>query len=336
MQITISGALGHIGSHLLRTLPALLPSIRRLNLLDNLQTQRFPSLFDIGDRTGASQVEYRFSPADITTDALEPLIGGSDAVIHLAALTDAQGSVERRAAVEHNNYIGTKRLASACLNLGVPLWFPSTTSVYGAQQRRVDEYCPRAHLSPQSPYAATKLREEDCIRQLGSEGLRYAICRLGTIVGTSAGMRFHTAVNKFCWQAVLGHPLSVWRTAHDQVRPYLHIGDAARAIAFFLSSGAHYSPAPSNNANATCDVFNVVSDNLTVRQIVAMIASVTGPKWAPQVELVDSPIMNQLSYEVDNTRLTQAGFHCSHSIDDGIRATLQLLAGCNSRSLMCA
>ena len=29
-------------------------------------------------------------------------------------------------------------------------------------------------------------------------------------------MRFHTAINKFCWQAVLGQPLTVWTTAKNQ------------------------------------------------------------------------------------------------------------------------
>ena len=34
-------------------------------------------------------------------------------------------------------------------------------------------------------------------------------------------MRFHTAVNKSCWQAVMGQPLTVWETAYGQKRTYL-------------------------------------------------------------------------------------------------------------------
>ena len=32
--------------------------------------------------------------------------------------------------------------------------------------------------------------------------LKFTTLRLGSIFGSSIGMRFHTAVNKFCWQAL--------------------------------------------------------------------------------------------------------------------------------------
>ena len=55
------------------------------------------------------------------------------------------------------------------------------------------------------------------------KGLKGVSCRFGTIFGASPGMRFHTAVNKFCWQAVMGQPITVWSTAYDQKRPYLEV-----------------------------------------------------------------------------------------------------------------
>ena len=64
-------------------------------------------------------------------------------------------------------------------------------------------------------------------------GLRFITCRFGTIFGTSIGMRFHTAVNKFCWQAVIGQPITVWRTALHQYRPYLDLKDAVKAIVYY-------------------------------------------------------------------------------------------------------
>ena len=50
------------------------------------------------------------------------------------------------------------------------------------------------------------------------------------------------------------------------------------------------------------------------------------------VTFVDSPIMNQLSYEVLNTRLEQQGFSPEGKLSDGIAQTLKLLAGANGRS----
>jgi nucleoside-diphosphate-sugar epimerase len=115
------------------------------------------------------------------------------------------------------------------------LIFPSTTSVYGSQADEVDEDCLISDLKPQSPYAEVKLRAVRLLQNLGEEkGLSFVICRFGTIFGTSDGMRFHTAINKFCWQAVMGQPLTVWRTALHQHRPCLDLGDVVEAIKFII------------------------------------------------------------------------------------------------------
>ena len=59
------------------------------------------------------------------------------------------------------------------------------------------------------PYAASKVRGEQLLEELGrTAGLRFVTCRFGTIYGVSPGMRFHTAVNKFCWQAAMRLPLT--------------------------------------------------------------------------------------------------------------------------------
>jgi len=136
------------------------------------------------------------------------LLQDAHAVIHLAAITDAAGSFDKAAQVEANNYQATKKVAEACLEAGVRLIALSSTSVYGTQNEVVAEDCSPEELKPQSPYALTKLKEEELIAQLCAQrGLKAISCRFGTIFGASPGMRFHTAVNKFCWQAVMGSRL---------------------------------------------------------------------------------------------------------------------------------
>jgi UDP-glucose 4-epimerase len=129
-------------------------------------------------------------------------------------------------------------------------------------------------------------------------------------------MRFHTAVNKFCWQAVMGQPLSVWRTAQHQVRPYLDLQDAVRAVGFILERQLFDGR-----------VYNVVTENLALEDITRMIRSYVADLT---VELVDSPIMNQLSYEVSNERLASKGFQCQGQIDRAISETIELLQHCAS------
>ena len=307
-RIVVTGALGHIGSRLLHKLPEAFPGTE-IVLVDNLSTQRDCSLFNL-----PSGARYRFLEADILKDDLKTVFTGAQAVVHLAAVTDAAGSFEIQDQVEQVNFNGTQRVAQACLATGSALVFLSTTSVYGTQKDTVDEDCAVSDLRPQSPYAESKLKAEQYLRGLGvSEGLRYIICRFGTIFGTSIGMRFHTAINKFCWQAVNGLPLTVWRTAMEQMRPYLDLGDAVEAIRFILQRDLFDRR-----------IYNVVTVNASVQEIVGLIE-----KYVPDVSVqyVDTEIMNQLSYHVLNTRFTNLGFQFRGSLERGINSTLELLKG---------
>jgi len=225
MKVVVTGALGHIGSHLIRVLPEQFPEID-LHLIDNLSTSRYSSVFSL-----PAHGRFSLYTEDIRDSGLAKRFDGAEAVIHLAAATDATSSFDRRQEIEEVNVEGSLLVANACLETGTALLFPSTTSVYGSQASLVDEDTPRSELRPQSPYAEGKLRVEEELERLREDGLRYTICRFGTIFGPSPGMRFHTAVNKFCWQASLGQQLTVWKTALHQVRPYLDLEDCALKIA---------------------------------------------------------------------------------------------------------
>ena len=311
MKLLVTGGLGHIGSRLLRELPRAFdrPDV---TILDNLSTQRIPSLFDLPE--GA---RYRFVEGDIRTADLPPLLGGLDAVVHLAGLTDAATSFERAGEMDEINFRGAVRVAEACAAAGVPMIFASTTSVYGPQGDEVDESCGENQLNPQSPYAAAKLKAENALSSLrGSRGLAFVTCRFGTIFGVSPGMRFHTVVNKFCWQAVMGLPLTVWRTALHQKRPYLDVGDAVSAIGLILQRRLFDGR-----------VFNVLTENATVNQIVEILRE-SRPNL--EVKLVDSPIMNQQSYTVRDGRIRREGFVPAGDLKRGIFATIDLLRGAQS------
>jgi UDP-glucose 4-epimerase len=304
-KIIITGALGHIGSKLIHSIKP--GEFEVVHLIDNMLTQRYASLFNL-----PNGINFKFYEEDILKADLDVLLDGVDCVIHLAAITDASSSFERREEVEQVNYEGTKRVAEACIRTDTKLLFPSTTSVYGSQSEQVDETCPIEELQPQSPYAEYKLKSEQMLKEMSDkQGLKFIICRFGTIFGTSIGMRFHTAVNKFCWQAVMGQPLTVWKTAMDQKRPYLGVKDSVRSINFIIEQELFDG-----------EIYNIVSSNNTVRDIVdAIRESIPTLK----IELVDSEIMNQLSYEVSCERFLMEGFTFTGDLRRGIKETIDLL-----------
>jgi UDP-glucose 4-epimerase len=309
-KIVVTGALGHIGSYLIRDLAYQFPGAHIL-LIDNMMTQRFASLFNLPDIG-----KYRFIDGDVTKMDLLPCFEGAHTVIHLAAITDAAGSFDRAAELEENNFLSTLRVANACVNVGARLIALSSTSVYGTQADVVSENCLPEELKPQSPYATTKLKEERILAKLSLEkGLKFISCRFGTIFGPSIGMRFHTAVNKFCWQASMGLPITVWRTAFDQKRPYLDLTDASRAIAFIIRKDLFDGR-----------IYNVLTLNATVRQIVDSIR-----EFVPelQVSFVDSKIMNQLSYEVSCERFLSEGFTFAGDLRRGVGESINLIRQAN-------
>jgi len=310
LKIIVTGATGHIGSYLIRNL-GLQFKESEIVIIDNMMTQRFASLFNL-PKIG----NYSFIEGDVRLMDLNSLFKGADIVIHLAAITDATGSFDKATEVEENNYQSTLKVANACRETGASLIALSSTSVYGTQNDIVDEDCSENELQPQSPYASTKLKEEELISNLSKDkGLKAIHCRFGTIFGASPGMRFHTAVNKFCWQATMGQPITVWNTAYDQKRPYLDLLDASRAIIHIIENDIFDGR-----------IYNVLTQNSTVRQVIDIIR-----EFVPslEVEFVDTKIMNQLSYEVLCDRFKSKGFVFSGDLKRGIKETILLLKNAN-------
>lgn len=306
MKIIITGALGHIGSYIVRDFAEKFSNSEIL-MLDNLSTHRYSSLFNL-----PTNVNYKFIEFDTSKEDIRPLLINADVVVHLAATTDAAGSFKNPSLIEENNYISTMKIAEACGESGVRLVIISSTSVYGTQKEEVNENCTIEELNPQSPYAITKLKEENFIKDLNKKKkINAVIFRFGTIFGISPGMRFHTAINKFCWQAILQKPLTVWSTAYHQKRPYLDIQDASNAIAFVIKNDIFDG-----------EIYNVLTLNSTVCQIIELI-KVQVPNL--NIKFVDNEIMNQLSYEVSNKKLKSKGFIYTGNISKGIADTLNIL-----------
>ena len=303
LKILVTGALGHIGSKLIRDLSNI-NNIRNIYLIDDLRTQRFNSLMHLSKKG-----KYKFYDETLSKENLNQLVKKSDFIIHLAAITDAASSFGKFNQLKKNNLDNTKLVTHFCSKYKKKLIFISSTSVYGSNDKIM--YEDENNLNPQSPYANIKISEEKYINKFIKEKkINAVILRFGTILGYSTGMRFHTAVNKFCYNASLGKPLTVWKTALNQKRPYLGINDACSSIIFFI-----------NNPKFFNKTYNVLSSNLTVKNIINYIKLVKKVK----VNFVNSKIMNQLSYEVSVDKLKKLKFKFKDNLKFLIKEEMKYL-----------
>lgn len=306
MNVLVTGGLGHIGSKLIRDL-ASLPAVKLIRILDNLSTQRLCSLFNLPD-----VVRYEFVEGDIgNSKDLDYSLKEIDVVFHLAAMTDAPSTIKMPELTREINYEGTKKVVQASVNHGVKkIIYPSTTSVYGPCTGVVTEEW--KNCKPASPYARYKLKGEEAVLEAAKKNLiEGTVLRFGTIYGPSVGMRFHTAVNKFVFQACMGLPLTVWEDAYEQYRPYLALSDAIRAFQLMIEPGL-----------GNGEVYNVLTQNNTVKQLVDTIHS-----YVPDVKVVftKAPILNQTSYYVSCSKIRKHGFEPQGDLRKSIKETVDLL-----------
>ena len=225
-------------------------------------------------------------------------------------MTNAEKSFGKEKEMYRNNIDCLTDIVEYCKKNNAKLIHLSSTSVYGKQTEIVDENCEEKYLKTQSPYADIKLIEEKMLIK-EKKKLKYNTFRFGTIAGVSKGIRFHTAVNKFCLNAAMNENIYVYKTALNQFRPYLTLSDAFKVFKFCIEKDFFKN-----------DIFNALSGNFTVKQIIDKIKK---NKKNIKTKLVKTKIMNQLSYHVSSEKLKKNGLHLKGKIDKDIQQTLKLL-----------
>ena len=303
MNILITGACGHIGSYLVENLHKI-RKVKKAFLIDNLESNRLDTLFNYKRKN-----KIEFIKRDLTDPKSLKGLKNINIVIHLASMTNAAKSFKLKKEMYSNNLNSFKTVVNFCKKNRAKLIHVSTTSVYTKNVNLVNENCEKKYLAPQSPYAKIKLLEEKILKNLGKK-LKYNTFRFGTIAGVSKGIRFHTAVNNFCLSVALGENVKVYKTALHQYRPYLSIGDAFKLFKFTIEKNFYEN-----------DVYNVVSNNYTVYEIINKIR-----KYRKNIKIsyVYSPIMNRLSYHVSKKKLSSKGLNLNSNLNQDIANTLNL------------
>ncbi len=157
-RVLITGASGFIGCELAQTAMLHKHQVTAVTAVNNdVERARCRRLADAGVQVVVAALEDRA--------ALEPLLVGQQAVIHLAAAQHEAGASE--AHFRRINVDGTRTVLELAVRAGVARFvYGSTIGVYGSQPRAcLDENSP---LAPDNPYGRTKAAAESVSREFAA------------------------------------------------------------------------------------------------------------------------------------------------------------------------
>jgi len=300
MVVLITGGAGYLGSELMRELP----KDKRfagttIRVLDNMFRERYVSLWNL-----PKDAKYEMMEGDIRNkEDVKKAMQDVEIVYDLAGITNAPLSFEREELTKEVNYGGALVVLKEALNKGAELIYSSTASVYGPTEGVVDE---TFECKPVSPYGKYKLMaEQEILKSAKENGLRGTTLRLGTVYGWTIGMRFDTVIDRFCYLASIGMPLTIYDSAVNEKRPYAHVKDVMRGFLFAAGRKDMHG-----------ETFNLVGHNAGVGEVADAIKEVL-PKT--EVKITSTPSLNQLSYVLDDGKMKKLGFEHEYTLKEGVK-----------------
>jgi len=235
-----------------------------------------------------------------------------DAIVHLAAIVGDPACARDTELAHEVNLNGTLAMLDDAVGAGVERFvFASTCSNYGRTNGNsfADE---EFELAPVSLYAETKVAAEAEVLQ-PRDGIVPTCLRFATVYGTSPRMRFDLTVNEFARDLALGAELVVF--GEQFWRPYIHVRDAARAVASVLE-------APREIVGG--EVYNVgnTSENYRKLDLVDLLRERLPDATVKFVHRDEDPRDYRVSFE---KFAGSVGFESKRSVADGIDEVIALV-----------
>ncbi|WP_408959704.1 NAD-dependent epimerase/dehydratase family protein [Natrinema sp. 74] len=301
MRVLVTGGCGYIGSVLVRRLLEN-EAVSDVVIFDSLAGGSPRALLGMVD----DGLEFRRGDVREYGD-VESAMRGVDRVIHLASITGAASTHDRREETRAVIVGGTENVVTAAGKVGVEsVVFASSCNSYGrVADTDIDE---TAAPAPLNPYGEAKVEAERVVQEAAAEhGFSATSLRMSTNYGYAPGIRFNLVVNGFVFRGLTGRPLTVYGDGKNW-RPFIHVQDAARAY-------EHAAVSPDRWPR---DLYNVGRTDQNYRiEDVARIVAEELDRDLEVVFLEDE--RSGPSYHVEFDRLSETGFEPTWTLREGVR-----------------
>lgn len=311
MRVLITGGAGFIGHHIVKTI--LERTDWQITLLDRLDCSgNLNRLADIGIRN--SQFVYHDLKAPFNAQIARKL-GRHDIVLHLAAATHVDRSIDDPLSFVMDNVVGTCNLLEHVRQAGCEkMIYFSTDEVFGpaAPDQAFAEW---DRYKSCNPYAATKAgAEELCVAYHNTYKLPVMITHCMNVFGERQHPEkfIPNTVRKVMEGQIVTIHADATRTIPGS-RFYIHADNVADAVLFLLEHGENG------------DKYNIVGrrevDNLELAQLIARIV---GKEF--KYEMVDfhsSRPGHDLRYALNGDKLRQLGWMPQERFANGLYRTVK-------------
>jgi dTDP-glucose 4,6-dehydratase len=305
MKLLVTGGAGFIGSNFVRHMAARQPHWQ-LIVLDKLTYAG--NLQNLAGVLETANVP--FLRLDICDPAVSDALRGCDAVVHFAAESHVDRSIEDGTPFVRTNVEGTWRLVEAAKKFGIGRFIHvSTDEVYGSlgSEGRFTEDSP---LQPTSPYAASKAASDVLVLSAVKTHRFPAIITRCT--NNYGPYQFpEKFIPLMIAQALAGEALPIYGDGKN-IRDWIHVDDHCAALELILRNGKEGH------------VYNIGGGNELENIFVAReILRIAGRPEA-SLRFVADRLAHDWRYALDCTKVqTELGWQPRWKFADGLQATIR-------------
>ncbi|MDI6720612.1 MAG: dTDP-glucose 4,6-dehydratase [Methanomicrobiales archaeon] len=306
MRLLVTGGLGFIGSNFIRQMLEEYPGDTIVNLDKITYAGNPENLKDI-----AGDPRYTFVRGDICDPEIVSSVfreHPTDAVVHFAAESHVDRSIEDASVFVRTNILGTHVLLEAALNHGVGRFIHiSTDEVYGSI--RSGSFREADNLNPSSPYSASKAASDLLARSFCiTHGLPVIVTRCTNNFGPYQYPE--KLIPLFVTNLLDDKKVPVYGSGQN-VRDWIYVLDHCRAVDFILRHG---EPG---------EIYNIGGGNEKSNlEITRQLLDILG-KEESMIEYVPDRPGHDWRYSLDSSKLRAMGWRPQFDFETALRATIQ-------------